>query len=672
MKFHNIGMVGPFVNQKLGSLPTFDTERDQGRMAWLLDGTLWYGSDTGWLQLQKELSDSEIASGLEKITEGANSGWRLKGRDAQFYGNIGQDAVDISTPISELNDRGGAKGSNSYAEGIGTISQNDNQHTAGKYNLGSHGNTIHETGIGTDDNNRKNAFEIYTTGLVTAPALTDSLINSDPDSLVTRDYIDTHTGGSGLEKITEGSQSGWRLIGENAVDHGSIGVNAVDMSVCNITSTVQGATGNYSHSEGYNTIALGVATHAEGQYNIGTDPQTIHETGIGTSNSNRINAFVVYRDGTLTAPESTTALINSRGDTALITKSYSDDTYLTETYADTRYLTQNNASNQYTPINTCYTESESDDRYTPINTCYTESESDDKYTPINTCYTKSASDDKYTPINTCYTKSTSDGRYTPINTCYTKSASDGRYVEVGGDKMTGSLTFTEGRGIYSESITTTSGFRIIGSSWGSGGPSNNSNILFAGWNSTNDWHVRMGDISIERAYINALESIRFNVYTTDYPSWESAHQGVRLIHYSPYKSIMFLPKYDFTGSDKTDEGGCYCGSPAYRWKYVYSWHIHADDIYGDLHQTLLKNISTPLLDIDIDDVFYSLNPKIDINGSYTFDVDSSNIFSEYSDDDDDNTTDCLNIGELLPLMTKVIQNQKQLIQDLTSRIEVLE
>lgn len=48
MKFHGITMVGPFVNQKLVTLPIFDPNRDQGRLAWLTDGTLWYGTDTEW------------------------------------------------------------------------------------------------------------------------------------------------------------------------------------------------------------------------------------------------------------------------------------------------------------------------------------------------------------------------------------------------------------------------------------------------------------------------------------------------------------------------------------------------------------------------------------------------------------------------------------------------
>jgi len=59
------------------------------------------------------------------------------------------------------------------------------------YNVGTANDTIHETGIGVDDANRKNAFEIYTDGRVVAPELTTAIIGSSSNkTLVTREYID--------------------------------------------------------------------------------------------------------------------------------------------------------------------------------------------------------------------------------------------------------------------------------------------------------------------------------------------------------------------------------------------------------------------------------------------------------------------------------------------------
>lgn len=76
----------------------------------------------------------------------------------------------------------------SHAEGHGTIARNEAQHVQGKYNIPTL-DTIHETGIGTDDTNRANAFEIYTDGRVHAPELTQALI-TDTRSLVTKEYVD--------------------------------------------------------------------------------------------------------------------------------------------------------------------------------------------------------------------------------------------------------------------------------------------------------------------------------------------------------------------------------------------------------------------------------------------------------------------------------------------------
>lgn len=59
-----------------------------------------------------------------------------------------------------------------HAEGFYNITRNTAEHAEGKYNVsnlastkyGDHGNTQHSVGIGTDQNNRKNAFEIMQNG----------------------------------------------------------------------------------------------------------------------------------------------------------------------------------------------------------------------------------------------------------------------------------------------------------------------------------------------------------------------------------------------------------------------------------------------------------------------------------------------------------------------------
>ena len=152
---------------------------------------------------------------------------------------------------------------------------------------------------------------------------------------------------SGLERLSDdGSNYGWRLIGKDPDNYGDIGKNATDISDSSSSSSVNGATGDYSFASGRNTIASGLYSHAEGYgtktstksgqhvegtFNIGIATDTIHETGIGTSDSDRKNAFEIYTDGTATLPEATTSEIESRGDDAIITKEFLDSYRYRET-----------------------------------------------------------------------------------------------------------------------------------------------------------------------------------------------------------------------------------------------------------------------------------------------------------------------------------------------------
>lgn len=77
MRYHNITMTGPFVNQKLSTLPAFIPERDQGRLLWLSDGTFWYGSDTLWMSLSRvdTSSTEDIYSDLLRTTVFLNASY---------------------------------------------------------------------------------------------------------------------------------------------------------------------------------------------------------------------------------------------------------------------------------------------------------------------------------------------------------------------------------------------------------------------------------------------------------------------------------------------------------------------------------------------------------------------------------------------------------------------
>ena len=89
MRFHGITMTGPFVNQKLASLPEFDIPSDQGRLVWLNDGTLWYGAEDEWRSLAVSsldaLEEEDFYSDLLRTTVFLN---------ASYDGFANQDMVE--------------------------------------------------------------------------------------------------------------------------------------------------------------------------------------------------------------------------------------------------------------------------------------------------------------------------------------------------------------------------------------------------------------------------------------------------------------------------------------------------------------------------------------------------------------------------------------------------
>lgn len=69
---------------------------------------------------------------------------------------------------------------------------------------------------------------------------------------------------SELQKITEGSNTGWRILGNDAANYGNIGANALDLSRSTLASTTTGATGPDAFAAGFVTTASGTNSTAMG------------------------------------------------------------------------------------------------------------------------------------------------------------------------------------------------------------------------------------------------------------------------------------------------------------------------------------------------------------------------------------------------------------------------
>jgi hypothetical protein len=195
---------------------------------------------------------------------------------------------------------------------------------------------------------------------------------------------------SGLEKITENGNTGWRMIGASTATRADIGENAIDMSYSGSISSplTNGATGARSFAIGYRTeasgnesTAMGWGTKASGTFSTAmgsvttasgnnstamgfktTAPSYLETTigsyntdytpigttywnandrvfviGKGFSSASKSDALIVLKNGTITAPSFSISEIDT-ADKALITKEYADTNYLTIESAETNYL----------------------------------------------------------------------------------------------------------------------------------------------------------------------------------------------------------------------------------------------------------------------------------------------------------------------------------------------
>ena len=107
------------------------------------------------------------------------------------------------------------------------------------------------------------------------------------------------TGAIGDYSSTFGLDTTASGVSSNAM--GTVTTASGDNTVASGNRTT--ASGDNSSATGNETIAKNAGSNSSGKYNLGTSPNTIHETGIGLDESHRKNAFEIYMDGILKAPE---------------------------------------------------------------------------------------------------------------------------------------------------------------------------------------------------------------------------------------------------------------------------------------------------------------------------------------------------------------------------------
>ena len=131
------------------------------------------------------------------------------------------------------------------------------------------------------------------------------LIDLGTTSLQSVPYALAAANVSGLEGIDEGNGTGWRYIGTDANNYGSIGNLATDLSASISASTTLGATGAGSTALGVNTTASGSLSIASGLF---TSASGLRTTTFGFSSTASGQNATAFGDSTTASGEEATAL----------------------------------------------------------------------------------------------------------------------------------------------------------------------------------------------------------------------------------------------------------------------------------------------------------------------------------------------------------------------------
>ncbi|WP_298755646.1 tail fiber domain-containing protein [uncultured Psychroserpens sp.] len=243
------------------------------------------------IQAEKALN----VTGIEVIDEGSGAGWRIIGRDADNYGNVGQNAVDLSysdTPSSEIGATGFASttfgyitratnyvafatGDNSWATGQGATAMGGATRASGDWST--------SIGINTE------AF-----GLATFASGSGSQAIADYSMAIGENTLtfgfNSFAGGEQSQTIGNYSFAFGKQTtssGENSVAFGNLTVADGENSAAFGNDTT--ATGENSFASGFSSEALGIYSVAMGWDNISSG---IASTAFGTlSEASGNNSF---------------------------------------------------------------------------------------------------------------------------------------------------------------------------------------------------------------------------------------------------------------------------------------------------------------------------------------------------------------------------------------------
>lgn len=300
------------------------------------------------------LGFSNLASGISSTAMGSGS---IASGDAST--TLGSNTIASGNNSMATGSGTSAQGSNSLATGIGTVAKSYGETVIGSYNdtllitnsssFANDSNRVFTVGKGTMTN-RNNALIIQQNGniginkriaeekldingsikMVDGLQGSGKVLTSDANGKA-RWHPLPPVAPSELEKITEGSNTGYRLLGINPDNYGNIGNHAIDLSISTGPSTTRGANGNYSvalglntSSEGYSATSMGYETKARstGATSFGniTTANAAASTSMGSNtNANGISSTAMgyYTDANGDYSTSMGSGTNAKGDNSV-------------------------------------------------------------------------------------------------------------------------------------------------------------------------------------------------------------------------------------------------------------------------------------------------------------------------------------------------------------------
>jgi hypothetical protein len=306
---------------------------------------------------------AENTMGLEDIDEGNGIGWRLKDRNPDNYGTIGENAIDLSTNTSPNTNRG-ATGNRAFAVGVSTIASGDTSFAIGSANEASGpfsfaaggantasgtaatvfgstsqaiGNVSFAQGIGlhtdaylsvafgrgnigggnpttwvvTDPlfeigngspsgDNDSNAFTIFKNGNI---AMADSTISADGTTGELAIALGHDTTSNGQYTLTAGEST--QASGQAAVAFGN---------QTNASGVASFTTGLASIATAPGAVAMGASTEASGPaaFAIGSNTEAASFNSVAMGNGTTASGFAAVSTGTQTSASGTNAFALGR------------------------------------------------------------------------------------------------------------------------------------------------------------------------------------------------------------------------------------------------------------------------------------------------------------------------------------------------------------------------